>query len=286
LELLARAAVAKVSPVLLAERDKDFQNVLYALERSTQEPGKERSIKTNEVFDLCAKLFGKDFTQDDKQQAIALTNQRNAELHTGIAAFENYTQQDWLPGFYKACAALSLSMGLSLEDVLNETEAGIAAEAMEAKKKEVISRVKKLIASHAEVFLAKQGTDKGDLIKKNQLEIDRLTYQRHHKVNCPSCTNPASVQGDTFGPVTVENNDDGEIVLKQAVMPRAFQCRVCDLKLNNYAELSAAGLGNQYTRTTTQTPAEYYGLLDPDSDDLSQYIEDHLDSMGQEYDNE
>jgi hypothetical protein len=36
------------------------------------------------------------------------------------------------------------------------------------------------------------------------------------------------------------------------------------LKLEGYAELAAADLGAQYTRTTRYSPEEYYELINPD----------------------
>jgi hypothetical protein len=52
------------------------------------------------------------------------------------------------------------------------------------------------------------------------------------------------------------------------------------------AELDAAGLGGQYTRRTVFSPEDYYGLIDPKTADLSEYLDGYLADMADEYDNE
>ena len=99
----------------------------------------------------------------------------------------------------------------------------------------------------------------------------------------------ATLQGDKLGSSRIED-EDGEIVVKQAVTPRGFACSACGLKLEGYAELAAAGLGDQYTRTTRYLPEEYYELISPDDDDaLEQIARDRLGMYhpgDREYDNE
>ena len=61
-------------------------------------------------------------------------------------------------------------------------------------------------------------------------------------------------------------------------------------RLTGYTELEVAGLGGNYTRTRTFTPEDYYGLVDPNTTDLSPYMEpyiqDYLADLASEYDNE
>jgi hypothetical protein len=121
------------------------------------------------------------------------------------------------------------------------------------------------------------------------LESERLAHARHHRVPCPACSSVATVQGDTLGPSKIEDAE-GEIVVRQAVAPRRFACSVCGLKLDGYAELAVAGVGDQYTRTTRYNPEEYYELLSPD--DHAEVERIARESLGmfhpddREYDNE
>jgi hypothetical protein len=283
LELLARAAIASVSPTLLAEPDKDHKFLLHALNR-----GAERitphSIASFQVFNLCRTLFD-EFSKEDLTAALALTNRRNEELHSGAAAFDEYPARLWLPGFYRVCRSLTGVLGESLESLFGVDEARIAGEILGETDKEVKQKVLSLIAAHRKVFDGKSGGEKTTAAATAKTEADQLAHLRHHRVVCPACKSTATVQGEAFGPEHV-SHDDGDIVVRTAVSPRSFSCSACGLKLEGYAELDAAELGGQYTRRTTLSPQEYYGLIDPESDDMSEYIDRYLADMANEYDNE
>lgn len=81
-------------------------------------------------------------------------------------------------------------------------------------------------------------------------------------------------------------HEDNEIKVQQPVSPRSFACQACGLKLEGYAELDAAQLGGQYTRTKHYSPEDYYGLVDAEHFDPSNYVERYLEDLASEYDNE
>ena len=134
LELLARAAIANVSPTLLAEPDHEQQNLLYALNRGSV--SKRRSIGAARVLKLCHRLFP-EFTGEDITAAGALTGRRNDELHSGDAAFAEYSTQHWISGFYHCCNSLATILGENLDRVLGPEEASIATRVLREAEKEV-----------------------------------------------------------------------------------------------------------------------------------------------------
>ena len=281
LEILARAALASISPALLAEPDHEHKYLLHALGRGADRiPPK--SITTAQVLALCQKLFP-EFAKEDLIASLALVNRRNEELHSGAAAFESYSPNNWLTGLYKSCRALSTSMGESLETLLGEEEANIANRILAEDRSNTTEQVRKKIASHRDVFATK--LPDGQAFARSEAEKigNTLAYENHHRVSCPACSAVATVQGQTFGKERV-TEEDGEFIVRQAVFPMSFYCPACGLKLNNYAELEAANLGGRYSRRTSYTPAEYYGLMYPD--DLPSHIEEYLAERMVEYDNE
>ena len=139
LELLARSALASVSPTLLAEADRDHKFLLHALNRgSEKEP--RRSIGTVQVFNLCRTLFAQ-FTEADRIAALALVNRRNDELHTGSSAFDEYRPKHWLVGFYRVSRSLTEAMGESLESLFGEDEAKAARQILEDTQTDLKQRV-------------------------------------------------------------------------------------------------------------------------------------------------
>jgi hypothetical protein len=282
-ELLARAAVASVSPTLLAEPDRDGRNLLHALNRPS---GKStpQSIAAVQVFGFCRILFDT-FSQDDLTTALALVNRRNAELHSGAAAFEEYPATRWLPGFYRVCRALAAQLGESLETLFGAEEARVALGILEATQTEVTHRVRETIAAHRRVFEARGEEERTAASENAKRESDELAHARHHRAKCPACGSQATIKGEPFGTQRIEHEDD-VVIVRQPVSPDSFECSACGLKLQGYAELAAADLGGQYTRRTEYTPEEFYGLIDPETADLTPYIESYLADMANEYDNE
>jgi len=285
LELLARAALASVSPTLLAEPDKEHKFLLHALNRGSEKV-QRRSIPATQVFNLCRTLFVQ-FSENDLIAANALVNRRNDELHTGNIAFEEYRPKHWLAGFYRVCRSLTDAMGESLESLFPEDEARVARQILDETQTEVKQRVQNLIAAHRKVFEGKSREDQQAAAEIAEKEGAQLAYKRHHQVTCPACGCVATVQGEPFGRERINHEEDC-IKVRQAVSPRTFSCVACELKLQGYAELEAAQLGGQYTRTTIFSPEDYYGLIHPENFDPSEYVEAYLTELRAEaeWDNE
>src|SRR6185437_12461679 len=278
LEFLGRAALASVSPTLLAEPDRNHRYLLHALNRGT---GERKSIRTVQVFALCRELFGQ-FSDADLKVALALVNRRNDELHSGNDAFGEYPSKYWLTGFYRACYSLASAMGETLDGLFGKEEAKAAIQILDDTKSEVRKRVEDAIAAHRRAFEEKTETDRRAAAEAAEKDGAKLAYEKHHRVKCPSCSSVATVQGETYGQGVVTHEDD-EIKVQQPVSPRSFACQACGLKLEGYAELDAAQLGGQYTRTICYSPEDYYGLVDAEHFDPSEYMEQYLADLAMEY---
>jgi len=281
LEILARTALASISPTLLAEHDREHKYLLHALGRGSERTPR-KSIGAVQVLSLCLDLFP-EFTNDDLTASLALVNRRNEELHSGASAFEAYPSRQWLAGFYKACQSLSAAMGESLETLFGEEEANVATEIIAEDRNDTRQRVQSRIGSHRAVFKAKTEEERDHLQKEAERQGQTLSFEGHHRVSCPACNCVGTVKGKAFGKEHI-TDQDGDIVVRQPVSPTSFSCSACGLKLEGYAEVEAAELGGYYTRRTTYSPDEYYGLIHPD--DLPDHIEEYIAGSMQEYDNE
>jgi hypothetical protein len=284
LEILARAAVASVSPMLLAEPDQEQKYLLYALKRGSEKNPK--SIAIAKVLNLCDKLFP-EFTPEIHTSVSALVSRRNDELHSGNSAFGEYPPSEWLTQFYRACDVLSRVMGESIDTLLTLDDAAEAKRILAESSKGMKAKVDKLVGTHKGQFDGKSEEEQKSSAAASKVEADKLSHEKYHRVTCPACNSIALVQGETFGKETVAGVD-GEIQVRQSVSPRSFTCSACGLKLQGYAELDAAGLGGSYTRTTYYSPEEYYGLIDPSDVDEERIIQQYLDDMAADaaFDNE
>lgn len=264
LELLARSAVASVSPTLLAEPDKDHQNLLHALNLGSAKT-QRKSISVVQVLSLCQHLIT-EFTETNFKIAKAIVNRRNEEVHSGAAAFDEYPTQQWIAGFYKCCKILTEFQGESLNTVFGEEIQAEAELILEEIEEEVIGKTKGLIAAHKKVFENKdeevQNTLKEEAIKTGTA----LASRGYHRVDCPACGCVATVFGEPYGKQRLEHTVE-EIIVRQSILPTKFSCKACELKLTGYSSLKAADIANHYTRTNWYTPEEYYDLIHPDDED-------------------
>jgi len=273
LELLARASVAKFSPTLLAEPDRDHKYLLISLGLGSAKTSR-KSIATNQVLSLCKTLIT-DFTDEQFKVASALTGRRNEELHSGIAAFSEYTTQQWIAGFYKCCKILAESQDESLTSLFGDDEAKTAENIISEVDGKVTQKIQSLIAAHRKVFEGKEKNEREELKLESEKQGKVLSHMKHHCVECPSCKCVATVQGDTYGREQIEHGED-EIIVRQSVIPTKFSCTACGLKLNGYGELSSANVANHFTNRSHYTPEDYYELVDPnDTEAMDSYAEDH-----------
>jgi hypothetical protein len=281
LELLARAALASVSPTLLAQPDPAQRNLLHVVHRESEIPF-PKSISASVVFDLCRKIFPA-FSKEDRKVASALLHLRNEEVHSGAAAFDQYSPSHWLIGFYHACQSLSTVLGETLAELFGEDEAKFAERLLAENRDNLRNTVLTAIAAYKKVFSTRDPGEQKALRAQAEELAGELSAKRHHRVVCPSCGCTATLQGTPFGKEHVTHEEEGAIVVRQAVSPTDFSCSACGLKLSTYAEVETAGLGEHYTRTTTYSPEDYYGLINPD--DLDSYLASQAEDV-LEFDNE
>lgn len=273
LELLSRAALARISPALLAD-PSSAENLLYALGLKDI-GGKQKSIMMNRVIALCAELI-QDFDKDLQQVVTLMTERRNEELHTGGGGFAEYDVDKWLAGFYKACQVLGVSMGETLEKLFGREVAAEAGRIMEQDSENIRKTVLDKISARKKTYLEDMETrpdEMNELLTFSKTAVVQKTHKGYHQVKCPCCGNDAVV----FGKESMSSHDvieDDVVAVKKDVMASSFQCEVCKLRLTSYAELKVAGLPLHYTNTYYYDPTEYFDI-DIDALKEAEYMEEY-----------
>lgn len=261
LEFLARAALAHISPVLLAEvSDPDGRNLLHALGIVPKVKSfVPKSIQTTEVLTRCEQVVP-DFTKELELFCRGFTNKRNEELHSGGTPFTSLANHTWLPRFYDAATVLLAFQKKTLKDLVGEQEAKAATTMLEAVADEAAKSVKKLINAHSEVWKNKS--------EKEQKQLSAVAKKAArsslgHVVNCPACGSNALLTGEEIRqqPPVLE---DEELVVRSFVLPTDLECEACGLTIKGHSQLYAAGLGSQFTNTATYDPVEFYAQEEED----------------------
>lgn len=253
LELLARAAVAHISPTLLAGR-KDWRNVHHALGLApTALRFVPTSVTINEVL-LILKEVVPEFTKELYESCVKSSVRRNAELHTGEEAFAGLGTSSWLAHYYASCKVLLQSMGKDLSDLFDN--AAVAEELVVSLRDTAARAVQQDINAHRQTW---EGLSRNE----QEASIVQATAwaSRHvgHRTTCPACNNPSLIRGSSHGAVATEMRDD-TVIQKQTMVPSSFECVACGLRISGLSKLIACGLGDAFTATSTRSVADFFGL--------------------------
>lgn len=257
LELLARAALSNISPVLLAEND-NWRHIAYAMGRdATVKKYIPFSIGTREVLNRLSELVPS-FSRETADFCGEHIGRRNAELHTGELIFDFLGTAPWLPKFYLASRILLESIGKKLPDYFSDAR---GAESMIASLGDAAAQaVSQDINAHTQVWSNKKEADRKTAISQ---AVAWATKQSGHRVNCPACKSVALLHGEPIGTVTTEIEDEC-VVQVQKMLPTGFECIACGLRIHGLSKLSAAGVGDMFTAKSTFSAAQYFNLFTED----------------------
>ena len=256
LEFVGRAALAKVSPTLLAE-PKDWNNLYFSLGFTpTATKFIPRSIEVTTVFARLREILPA-FTPELEGFAAQHLNRRNEELHAGSAPFDGL-KTTWLPTYYETCSVLLISMGESLSFLFGPNETKVAETLIAASKDESAKAVMKSIAAHKTVWESKDANERTKLTGQASTWATRPTG---HRLLCPGCSNDALVTGTPIS-APLRKLDGDLIVETQEYLPAKFECVACQLKISGLSHLSACGLSSTFKRTFTYDAADYYASQD------------------------
>ena len=259
LELLARAALANVSPALLAVAEhKDWNNLYFALGHSPKaKKFVPNSIGISEVFSRLGEIFP-EFDPRLGGFSVLHLQRRNEEVHSGSTPFENISNSEWLPLFYESADVLMRSMGEKLDLLVGKEETEVAMKIITAAKDEGAKAVAKSIQAHKTVWELKPPEEQTKLSNRSAVWATRQTG---HGVKCPACNSDALVTGTPIAPPN-QKLKEGLIVVIQSFLPSQYECIACGLKISGLPQLHACGLANAYKSTSTFDPAEFYAPYD------------------------
>ena len=186
LEFLARAAVARIHPALLAD-PQDGVHLLYAFGYGEPRPPKSVPIAT--VFRRC-QIVVPLFTEQLREDGIGLMNLRNEELHSGGLVLETLGSSSWQPQYYTICQVLLDHLDLELDDFFPDERASAAQTILDGLAEDLESTVKQRIADTARWFRELDQSDQDE-----RRERQRPTRFREQRVACPACASRCGDRG-------------------------------------------------------------------------------------------
>ena len=250
LELLAKAALARVSPLLVAEPTEDGANLLIA---SGLISGNARftSVRAKTLFARCHKAF-KPF---DQAEATKIINGRNEYLHSSGTGFMAIPPKAWWPRYWAQAATLITALDEAIVDFVGGDRERIVTDHLEQNAKNIEQRTEALIErAKQRLQQQREGTLPARVAAEWRAGVDRtagLTY--NEATDCPTCDSDGLLEGDdvdnadmdyqdyNYGLNDLETDSLG-ISVTVTVNADYFSCSTCGLVLESYELLNQAGL--------------------------------------------
>jgi hypothetical protein len=253
LELLAKAALAHVSPLLIAAPNEEGTNLLIA---SGLVPGDGTfiSVAAKTLFQRCSKAF----RPFDAAQAQKIAAARNNYLHGGAASFTRIPEEAWWPSFWAQAVILLTAQDKDVDDFVGPDRIKIVDDHLARNKRNVEHKVEMLIARAAQrLDLIRSGTASARLAAQWSSPFDVKAYLAHSvKATCPACGATGTLEGDYELSSTMRHDqiseEDWETYVDLTVSADYFSCPQCRLVLNGYELIEAAEL-----------PLEFGAIGDP-----------------------
>jgi len=261
LELLAKAALARVSPLLIAEPTEDGTNLLIA-SGLVEGDARFTSVRAKTLYSRCQKAF-KPFNESE---AAKVTHARNQYLHASAAGFTSIPATAWWPRYWTLAEILISALERSNEDLVGAGRAAGVQAHLEQNQKNIEHRTEMLI-ERAKQRLAqwKAGTLPAKVAAEWTPGMNGgLGLRYSESATCPACEGEGLIEGEDSIDVEVRyeqiSEDDYEAVVDVTASSEYFSCGACGLVLDNYQLIEQAGLDLSFgTHGSAEDIVEYEG---------------------------
>jgi len=283
LELLARAALSHIHPVLLAD-PREQEKIHYAF--GIVPKSIPKSIPAKALFARCS-VFVPGFTDKMSAHCLILGDRRNSELHSAAAAFEDIDNAKWLPATYEVMEVLLVHLGRDFSDFLGE-HGSVARETLKDRRDNIKKEVQGKLSTARRIYepLAQKEKEEKDAAAHQKTTTWIRESRLRLKSVCPACGNTAVISGEVVGrsPVRIDE-DAGSINREVRVLPNKLHCAFCDLILSSFQELREADRATIYTVEEHEDPIEFFRINPEEYIDVDEIIRRYGEDM-YGYDNE
>ncbi len=248
LEALAKAALARVSPLLVAEPTEDGANLLIACGLIGGE-ARFTSIRAKTLMSRCHKAF-KPF---DEHEAMMIVAGRNEYLHGGGTGFLIIPPHAWWPRYWAQAAILVTALDRDVKQLVGEDRErtvndylGQNAKNIERRTEALIERARQRLQQRRDGTLSARLTAEW---KSGDQLSDGLSHSQSE--TCPACQSIGLLEGEDVIDtkvhyVSMDSDPDDYIYPAVSVtltlQAEHFSCPACQLVLNSPKLVQQAGL--------------------------------------------
>ena len=260
LELLAKGALARISPLLIATPNEEGTNLLAA-SGLVQGSGSFNSVAATTLFTRCARAF----RPFDESEAKKIARARNEYLHGGSAVFSPIPEEAWWPSFWAQAAILVHAQDKTLEELVGLDRLAAVDNYLAKNKRNLQQRAEVLILRARQRL---QQYRSGDLPSKFLAEWQHpsdlsasLMYSTY--TDCPVCGEAGKLEGDTIGSSEMRYGgsgpDDWDTWVELTIYADYFSCATCRIVLDGTDLLDAAGLDTVFVEIGDPPDEPDYG---------------------------
>ncbi|RBY86452.1 hypothetical protein [Blastococcus sp. TF02A-30] len=261
LEVLGKAALSRVSPLLIATPDEDGSNLLIA-SGLVEGEATFHSVQAKTVFARCAKAFRPFSLKEAKLIAAG----RNEYLHGGAPTIGPLPPHAWWPRFWAQAVILLTAQDREIEELVGTDRVSVVEEHLARNREHLAQRVEALIGrAKQRLALHEQGLMTARQEAEWAATADPSAGLGHHaEATCPACGATGLLEGREVLSYEVNYErtyeEDYDVWVNLSVGSDYFSCPRCHLVLDGYELLDAAGLDDQFPDVGSM--ADY-----PDPDD-------------------
>jgi hypothetical protein len=259
LELLGKAALAKVHPALVAD-PTHYQSLFAACGRQLSPDTKTITAKT--LFERLSHLE-KAFDSRHQMFCNQMAIRRNAELHSGESPFSGMSPEAWEREFWGAVQIVLSMQDETLESWLGTEDSEAPARIIEQANKALDWAVKHRVSRCQENFKGNHQDPKQRRAVMDgsiKLQWSDVSWDRIKRCTCPACGSSGFLGGTLWSEDIIDSamgyheySSDGDEyyvrpieVVEKSFTVEAFECLVCSLKLYGTKEIAAASLPEDF----------------------------------------
>ncbi len=260
LELLGKAALARVHPALVAD-PQHYQSLFAACGRQLSPD--IRTISANTLFERLSHIE-KAFDSRHKKFCGDMASRRNAELHSGESPFSGMSPAAWEREFWGAMETVLAMQDETLESWLGAEDSKAPAKIILQAHEALQWAVKHRISRCKEDFDKKHQDPKrreAVIDGSKKLQWNDLTWDGSSRYECPACLSSGFLGGTLWNEEVVATepgwsgtDDQGEDygeppteTVEKSYSIEAFECLICGLHLYGTKEIAAAELPEDFT---------------------------------------
>ncbi|MEU9923797.1 hypothetical protein AB0H51_21310 [Streptomyces griseoluteus] len=248
LELLAKAALARVSPLLIAEPNEEGTNLLIATGLVKGE-AKFTSVRAKTLMTRCHKAF-KPF---NNSEAMKIIDGRNEYLHSSGAGFMAIPPHAWWSAYWAQAAILITALDRDIDELVGSDRESVVLKHLEQRTKNIEQRAEALLErakQRRQQWLDGTLPTKIAAEWKNGQQLS-ATMAHNTAMTCPACGSTGLLEGDEVvdeeihypSALSYEDEDswgDGSVTL--TIEAAYFSCPGCQLVLKGYELLKQVEL--------------------------------------------